>query len=161
MAVRRTLRKMMRTAMMSQQQPAGRQGRRASSSSSSNDAANRKIPLCWLDLRGSGLSVLERLCLEECILQKEAHGGFTRTTSSSAPPPRHWVIAGHHEAVRHRYLKERDVAVWNIKENESSSSSSAGTWMRRVATNRRRSSWELGASRSNCWSWSGYGETAC
>ena len=65
-------------------------------------AQTAKIPMCCLDLRGSGLSVLERLCLEECILQKEQQ--------SSA---RHWLIVGNHEPVRHKFLREKDV--WKNK----------------------------------------------
>jgi len=74
--------------------------------------AAAKTPLCWLDLRGAGLSVLERLCLEECILQKE-----------SEETQRHWLIAGNHEPVRHKFLKERDVwknQALNVKDGRPS-----------------------------------------
>jgi lipoate-protein ligase A len=59
--------------------------------SSSNNTGN-KIPVSWLDLRGSGLSVLERLLLEECLVRHDAE-------------QRSWIIAGTHEPVRHRYLR--------------------------------------------------------
>jgi lipoate-protein ligase A len=44
----------------------------------------------WLDLRGAGLSMLERLCLEECLLHHD---------------DRHWIIAGTHEPRPHKYLR--------------------------------------------------------
>lgn len=55
-----------------------------------SSSSRKKLPVCWLDLRGSGLSILERLCLEECLLHTD---------------DRFWVIAGHHEATEHKYLK--------------------------------------------------------
>jgi len=55
------------------------------------------MPLCWLDLRGSGLSVLERLLLEECLLRHEQE--------SDGQPLRNWIVVGHHEPTRHRYLQ--------------------------------------------------------
>ena len=51
------------------------------------------IKLSWLDLRGSGLSVVERLCLEEALLRHD-------------PEERSWAILGTHEPLRHRYLKQ-------------------------------------------------------
>ena len=81
---------------------------RASTTACSTEKS--KIPVCWLDLRGTGLSILERLCLEECILQKE---------QSAA---RHWVIVGHHEPVRHKFFKEKDVwtnTALNVKDGRS------------------------------------------
>lgn len=53
-------------------------------------AAAMSPRLLWLDLRGSGLSVLERLCLEEVLLRHD---------------DRCWAILGTHEPVRHRFLK--------------------------------------------------------
>lgn len=47
--------------------------------------------LFWLDLRGSGLSVLERLCLEECLLKRDL-------------AERNWLIVGCHEPFRNRYM---------------------------------------------------------
>jgi lipoate-protein ligase A len=44
----------------------------------------------WLDLRGSGLSVLERLLVEE-MLWKDPDSGS-------------WLIVGHHDPTRNRYL---------------------------------------------------------
>jgi lipoate-protein ligase A len=62
------------------------------SRSSTTSNSNNKAPVAFLDLRGaSGLSILERLCLEECILQTETER-------------RNWIIAGCHEAQPHRYL---------------------------------------------------------
>ena len=58
-----------------------------------------KIPLCWLDLRGAGLSVLERLLLEECLLQTDTD--------------RSWLIAGYHDPVRHRYIQHKPSADHN------------------------------------------------
>jgi lipoate-protein ligase A len=57
-------------------------------------AARQKIPLCYLDLRGSGLSILERLCLEEVLWNHD---------------DRHWMIAGTHEANNHKYLRSADL----------------------------------------------------
>ena len=54
-------------------------------------SSRRRLAVSWLDLRGSGLSVLERLLLEECLLQHDE---------------RNWIIAGHHEATPHRYLRK-------------------------------------------------------
>lgn len=56
------------------------------SSSSSN---NNKARVRWLDLRGSGLSVLERLVLEECLWRHDKD---------------HWVICGSHTPTPHRFL---------------------------------------------------------
>lgn len=44
----------------------------------------------WLDLRGSGLSVLERLVVEEMLWKRHDSGS--------------WVIVGHHDPADHRYL---------------------------------------------------------
>lgn len=44
----------------------------------------------WLDVRGAGLSMLERLCLEECLLHHDE---------------RNWIIVGTHEAQPHKYLQ--------------------------------------------------------
>jgi hypothetical protein len=46
----------------------------------------------WLDVRGAGLSMLERLCLEECLLHHD---------------DRHWIICGTHEAGPHKYLQQQ------------------------------------------------------
>lgn len=56
----------------------------------SDDNSSRIIPFRWLDLRGSGLSVLERLVLEECLLRHDESN---------------WLIVGTHSANPHRYLK--------------------------------------------------------
>jgi lipoate-protein ligase A len=59
---------------------------------SNNNNNNNKPPVSWLDLRGSGLSVLERLLLEECLVRHD-------------PENRSWLLSGTHETVRHRFLK--------------------------------------------------------
>ena len=66
-----------------------------SSPKTSATAPTNKIPISFLDLRGSGLSVLERLLLEECLLQQQQHDNDRQS----------WVIAGYHDATQHRYLK--------------------------------------------------------
>eukprot|EP00540_Astrosyne_radiata_P001427 CAMPEP_0116821998 /NCGR_PEP_ID=MMETSP0418-20121206/24_1 /TAXON_ID=1158023 /ORGANISM="Astrosyne radiata, Strain 13vi08-1A" /LENGTH=313 /DNA_ID=CAMNT_0004450063 /DNA_START=19 /DNA_END=961 /DNA_ORIENTATION=- len=53
-------------------------------------AVATKTRLFWLDLRGSGLSVLERLCLEESLLRCDG---------------RNWAIVGTHEPVTNRFLR--------------------------------------------------------
>ena len=58
---------------------------------SATTSSNTPIPVRWLDLRGSGLSILERLLLEECLLREDSHN---------------WIIAGTHEATPHRYLRQ-------------------------------------------------------
>ena len=60
-------------------------------SSAARDKVKQEIPLRWLDLRGSGFSVLERLLLEECLLQTDTQ--------------HNWMIAGYHDATQHRYLR--------------------------------------------------------
>ena len=52
-----------------------------------------RLAVSFLDLRGSGLSILERLLLEECLLQHDH---------------RNWIVAGQHEAMPHRYLQKVD-----------------------------------------------------
>lgn len=51
-----------------------------------------KPKLSWLDLRGSYLSALERLCLEEALLRHD-------------PQERSWAIVGMHEPTSHRILR--------------------------------------------------------
>jgi lipoate-protein ligase A len=53
----------------------------------------------WLDLRDSGLSILERLLLEECLLHSDRH--------------RSWLMAGHHDAGPHRYLDNNNNNDWS------------------------------------------------
>ena len=65
---------------------------------------NSRLSVSWLDLRGSGLSILERLLLEESLLRHDS---------------RNWVIAGHHEASPHRYLFDIDHPSY-VKEAQSS-----------------------------------------
>ena len=54
----------------------------------------KKVKLSWLDLRGSGLSALERLSLEEALLRHDS---------------RCWAILGTHEPMEHRYLRHVQV----------------------------------------------------
>ena len=53
---------------------------------------SQKIKVCYLDLRGFGISILERLMIEECILKHD-------------PERRHWIICGTHTATPHKYLQ--------------------------------------------------------
>jgi lipoate-protein ligase A len=61
--------------------------RSLSSVITSND---NKIRLHWLDLRASGLSMVERLSLEEALLRHD--------------PDRSWILVGTHEPWPHKYL---------------------------------------------------------
>lgn len=47
----------------------------------------------WLDLRGAGFSILERLCLEEILLHHDDSN---------------WIISGAHEPRNHRFLQRND-----------------------------------------------------
>jgi hypothetical protein len=58
----------------------------------------RRPHVRWLDLRGSGWSILERLVLEEFLWR---HG----SSSSSSETQEHWVICGTHSPGPHRYLR--------------------------------------------------------
>ena len=58
----------------------------------SASAIRNKAKLSWLDLRGSYLSALERLCLEEALLRHD-------------PQERCWAIVGIHEPTSHRILR--------------------------------------------------------
>jgi lipoate-protein ligase A len=51
-----------------------------------------KAKLSWLDLRGTGLSAIERLCLEEALLRHD-------------PEQQCWAIVGAHEPTTHRMLR--------------------------------------------------------
>jgi lipoate-protein ligase A len=66
---------------------------RASFRAFATKTSQTRLSVSWLDLRGSGLSILERLLLEECLLQHD-------------PQNRNWVIAGQHSATPQRYLQE-------------------------------------------------------
>lgn len=48
-----------------------------------------KVKVSFLDLRGSGISAIERLCLEESLLRHDS---------------RNWVVVGTHEPVSNRFL---------------------------------------------------------
>jgi len=50
---------------------------------------SKHIKLHWLDLRGTGISVLERLCLEEILLRHD---------------DRSWAVVGNHNPLPHCYL---------------------------------------------------------
>jgi lipoate-protein ligase A len=64
----------------------------SSSSSSVTQENHQKVQVCYLDLRGSGLSILERLVIEECILKHDTY-------------QRNWIICGTHTATPHKYLQ--------------------------------------------------------
>ena len=51
-----------------------------------------KPKVCWLDLNGSGLSAIERLCLEEALLRHD-------------PQNRSWAIVGAHDPIYSSRLK--------------------------------------------------------
>jgi len=51
-----------------------------------------KKSVSWLDLRGYGLSMLERLVLEEVLLHHDN---------------RNWILIGNHSVAPHRYLKKQ------------------------------------------------------
>jgi hypothetical protein len=65
---------------------------RRASSSSSSDARPR---VAWLDLRGAGLSVVERLAIDELLLRHDPD------------PRRSWAIVGTHEPTANRILEHR------------------------------------------------------
>jgi lipoate-protein ligase A len=53
-------------------------------------AKNGLTKFCWLDLRGLGISAIERLCLEEFLLRHD---------------DRSWAVVGTHEPLSHRFLQ--------------------------------------------------------
>jgi lipoate-protein ligase A len=63
--------------------------------------ANTKHPdkskVFYVDLRGSGLSILERLVIEECILKHD-------NTLFGSEQQRHWIICGTHTAIPHKHI---------------------------------------------------------
>eukprot|EP00977_Amphora_coffeiformis_P010386 scaffold2429_cov165-Amphora_coffeaeformis.AAC.14 len=65
-----------------------------------------RLAVSFLDLRGSGLSILERLLMEECLLQHDH---------------RNWIVAGQHEALPHRYLQKVDKPAY-VKHAQSNNS---------------------------------------
>jgi len=64
--------------------------RSMATTSETTEPENKKIPLRWLDLRGTGISMLERLSLEEALLRHTVDN---------------WMIVGTHEPFPHKYLK--------------------------------------------------------
>eukprot|EP00586_Coscinodiscus_wailesii_P023290 CAMPEP_0172514696 /NCGR_PEP_ID=MMETSP1066-20121228/262083_1 /TAXON_ID=671091 /ORGANISM="Coscinodiscus wailesii, Strain CCMP2513" /LENGTH=332 /DNA_ID=CAMNT_0013295469 /DNA_START=49 /DNA_END=1047 /DNA_ORIENTATION=- len=58
----------------------------------------QRVKVSWLDLRGTGLSVIERLCLEEALLRHD-------------PLERCWAIVGNHEPFHNRILSLPDSIV--------------------------------------------------
>jgi lipoate-protein ligase A len=70
-------------------------------SSFSSGTRSSRPRVRWLDLRGSGWSILERLVLEEFLWR---HGGNS-SSSSSSETPEHWVVCGTHSPGPHRYLR--------------------------------------------------------
>lgn len=83
------------TAMSSLQNLSITAARAASSSTA-------KHPLTWLDLRGLGLSALERLSIEELLLRHD-------------PYNRCWGIVGCHEPVENRILDVRHSTAWDAR----------------------------------------------
>jgi len=69
----------------------------------SNDDTTRKIPLHWLDLRATGISMLERLSLEEALLRHD---------------DRNWAVVGTHEVSSHKYLKPISMPLYAKEENQ-------------------------------------------
>ncbi len=59
-----------------------------------------KPKVCWLDLNGSGLSAIERLCLEEALLRHD-------------PLHRSWAIIGTHDPIYNTRLKKIDTYLQN------------------------------------------------
>ena len=68
-----------------------------------SSAVRKKVKLSWLDLRGTGLSAIERLTLEEALLRHDS---------------RCWAILGTHEPTENRYLRDMRLPthVFNAKD---------------------------------------------
>lgn len=64
---------------------------RGARSFSASTANKKKPPLCVVDLRGSGWSLLERLCVEEFLTQTK--------------PKQSWLVIGSQEPTHHRHLQ--------------------------------------------------------
>lgn len=58
--------------------------------------------VCWLDLNGSGLSAIERLCLEEALLRHD-------------PLHRSWAIIGTHDPIYNTRLKKIETYLQNAE----------------------------------------------
>ena len=67
--------------------------RRASSAPSSSSSDDARPRVAWLDLRGAGLSIVERLAIDELLLRHDPD------------PSRSWAIVGTHEPTANRILK--------------------------------------------------------
>jgi lipoate-protein ligase A len=59
-----------------------------------------KTKFCWLDLSGTGLSALERLCLEEALLRHD-------------PQKRNWAIMGTHDPIYNTRMKKIQKPVYD------------------------------------------------
>jgi len=73
---------------------------------SSPQETKQKQPFCLLDLRQSNLSVMERLCLEECLLRHD---------------DRQWMIMGTHHPTQSRFLSTPELPLYlttNINNNK-------------------------------------------
>jgi hypothetical protein len=71
-----------------------------------SDIATKSIrSLYWLDLRASGLSMLERLSLEEALLRHD---------------DRNWAIVGTHQPWNHKYLTKASLPTYISSELGSS-----------------------------------------
>jgi len=71
--------------------------------SSTRDIIKPKVS--WLDLQGSNLSALERLCLEEALLRHD-------------PLQRSWGIVGTHSPTNHKHLKLEDTSIEQLIEGK-------------------------------------------
>ena len=68
----------------------------------SSSFGSTKPKVCWLDLNGSGLSAIERLCLEEALLRHD-------------PLNRSWAIIGTHDPIYNTRLKKINTLIANNK----------------------------------------------
>jgi lipoate-protein ligase A len=68
-------------------------------------STSSKIRLSWLDLRTAGLSILERLSVEEALLRHD-------------PKNRSWVIVGTHTPCEHKYLSQDKLRLPDYIQNE-------------------------------------------
>ena len=73
---------------------------------SSSGSGTIKPKLSWLDLRGYGLSALERLCLEESLLRHDS---------------RNWAIVGTHDPVQSRSLHNQTPSYVQESEDQNES----------------------------------------
>ena len=79
---------------------------------STSNTFTKRMTIHWLDLRGSGLSIYERLLLEEALLR---HDDYDPTAGSSQQQQqqRSWLIVGHHEGIPMKYFKPQQAHTEN------------------------------------------------